>query len=30
MQEIIIEKVLEPLGFKYYIPAWNLGTIIVT
>lgn len=30
MQDIIIEKVLEPLGFKYYIPTWNLGQIIVT
>jgi DNA-nicking Smr family endonuclease len=29
MQEIIIEKVLNPLGFNYYIPAWNLGQIIV-
>lgn len=29
MQEVIIEKVLKPLGFKYYIPAWNLGQIVV-
>ena len=30
MQDIVIEKVLEPLGFNYYIPTWNLGQIIVT
>lgn len=30
MQDVVIEKVLDPLGFKYYIPAWNLGQIIVT
>lgn len=29
MQDIIIEKVLKRHGFKYYIPAWNLGQIIV-
>ena len=30
MQDIVIEKVLDPHGFNYYIPAWNLGQIIVT
>ena len=29
LQERIIEDVLKSHGFKYYIPGWNTGQIIV-
>lgn len=30
MQEVIIEQVIKPFNFTYYIPANNLGVLIVT
>ena len=29
LQDRIIKDVLERHGFKYYIPGWNIGQIIV-
>jgi DNA-nicking Smr family endonuclease len=30
MQDTIIDEVIKPFNFSYYIPADNLGVIIVT
>ena len=29
LQKLILNKILEGSEFKYYIPSWNLGQIIV-
>ena len=29
LQKIIFEEILESSQYKYYIPTWNLGQIIV-
>ncbi len=29
LQKLIFENILENSEFKYYIPSWNLGQIIV-
>lgn len=29
LQTKLIKEVLEPYGFKWYIPSWNSGEIIV-
>jgi len=29
LQDKLIEEVLEPQGFSFNIPSWNMGTIIV-
>ena len=29
LQTRIIDELLKPHGFKWYIPAWNTGEIIV-
>lgn len=29
LQTKLIKEVLEPYGFKWYIPGWNTGEIIV-
>ena len=29
LQKLILNKILEGSEFKYYIPRWNLGQIIV-
>ena len=29
LQDKIIKEVLNPLNFKFYIPSWNTGQIVV-